>query len=291
MLLYWLIGPFLEGRKVVEEVLAAPGEISEQARARLRTVDGLLAALLTDLATAQAQLGEALAWFEGHDDDEGSASALCGLGIATAPFDSDRARTLFRESARLFAVTADAWGEAIVLGALGWLDTGRGDFEEEAVFERAYELARYVDDDVSTAHSATNLAELRLAQGRPGRARDVLEIALTRTRPCGSTTACPTGSRLPQGSPELQAVQRRQRVCSAAADGLRTEVGVPIWGARGSPVSRRSSPAPALGSEIFASAWAEGRALDYDAALEHARRALCPTGLNVSSSPDHQPTP
>jgi len=68
---------------------------------------------------------------------------------------------------------------AIVLGALGWLDTGRGDFSEQRLFERAYDLARHVDDEVGTAHTATNLAELRLAMGHSDDAHEALDIALT----------------------------------------------------------------------------------------------------------------
>ncbi|MET0939330.1 MAG: DUF4062 domain-containing protein, partial [Gaiellaceae bacterium] len=154
---YWLTGHFLEGRKLAAELLASRCELSERARARLQTVAGVLAALLSDLGTAHAELGQASEWFQEHDDIEGKASALGGLGLATAPLDPERARSLMLESAGLFAAIGDAWGEAIILGALGWLDTGRGDFSEERLFERAYDLARYVDDEVSTAHTATNL--------------------------------------------------------------------------------------------------------------------------------------
>ena len=125
---YWFAGAFLEGRKVVEELVASQGELSGQARARLRTVDGLLAALLADVVNAQAELELALEWFQAHDDDEGRATALAGLAIATAPFDPERARTLVLESARLFAGGEDVFGEALVLCALGWLDAGRGEF-------------------------------------------------------------------------------------------------------------------------------------------------------------------
>ena len=46
-----------------------------------------------------AELGAAIEWFESHDDHEGRATALVGLGLATAPFDADHARELMRESA------------------------------------------------------------------------------------------------------------------------------------------------------------------------------------------------
>ena len=161
-----------------------------------------------------------------------------------------------------------------MLGALGWLDTGRGDFEEETLFERAYTLARYVDDEVSTAHNGTNLAELHLALGRLDEAREVLEIALERTRRCGSTTACRTGSRRPRARVGCSRAEEAARLLGAA-DGLREEVGVPIWGPRltrfESLVAIRAGRAR---RRNLRPAWAEGRALGYDAALALARGVL-----------------
>jgi hypothetical protein len=272
---YWLTGHFLEGRRIVAQLLAAPGELSPRARARLQTVDGALAALLADLATAQAQLGEALEWLRAHDDDELKASALAGLAIATAPLDPDRARPLMLESARLFAEIGDAWGEAITLGALGWLDTGRGDFSEADLFDRAYVLARSVDDEVATAHAATNLAELRLAQGRPGEARDLLDVALRALEAVrlqdGLSYGLETAAQVAWGEGRSEEAAR----LLGAADGLREEVGVPIWGPRLTRFEALvGSVRGALGDDEFAAVWTTGRQLDFDAALEAARGVL-----------------
>jgi len=273
---YWFSGHYLEGRKIVGDLLRSPGELSEKARARLQSVEGLLAALLSDLA-AHAELEGALEWFEAHDDEEGRAIALAGLGIATAPMDADRARTYMLESARLFASLGDAWGEAIVLCTLAWLDAGRGDFTREDLVERAYSLARYVDDDVATAYAATNLAELHLARGRPDEARGALDVAFT------AYDALHLGDLLSYAlEPAAGLASRADRAEEAArllgaADGLRDEVGVPIWGPRLTRFEALVSSARAtLGDERFDARWAEGRALGFDAALEHARHALRP---------------
>src|SRR5262249_53467727 len=126
----------------------------------------------------RAQLEAALEWFDAHEDDDGRAIAVVAMGVATAPFDPDRALTLLAEAARLFAAAGDAWGEALALGALGWLDIGRGEFTDPGLVERAYVLARGLDDEVATAHAATNLAELRLVQDRLEDARELLLVAL-----------------------------------------------------------------------------------------------------------------
>ena len=278
MLLYWLTGRYLEGRKLVGQLLGAQGELSDASRARLQTVGGVLAALLSDIATAHAELGAAVEWFDTHDDDEGRATALVGLGLATAPIDVDRARELMRESARLFAGFGDAWGEAIVLGALGWLNTGRSDFAEETPFERGYSLARYVDDEVSTAHNGTNLAELHLALGRPDEAREVLEVALDAFEAVRLYDGLSYGLEAAAGLTLTDSRAEAAARLLGAADGLRDEVGVPIWGPRLTRFeSLVATVREALGDELFDGLWAEGRALDYDGALEAARGALEPT--------------
>jgi predicted ATPase len=275
LLPYWLMGRYLDGRKLTGDLLTAPIELSEQARARVRTVDGVLAALLADLAAAQAELEGALAWSETHDDDEVKANALSGLGIATAPIDPERARSLMLESARVFAEIEDAFGEAIALDLLGWLDVGRGDFTTPDLFERAYVLARGLDDDVATAHAATDLAELRIVQRRLDEARELLVVAL----------AAHTAVRLYDGASyafeavaQLAGEAGRSEDAArllGAADGVRNEAGIPIWGPRLSRFETlKASVRDALGDESFDSAWADGRTLGLDASLEAAYRAL-----------------
>jgi tetratricopeptide (TPR) repeat protein len=241
----------------------------------MRIVDGLLAALLADLATAQAELGEALEWLRAHEDDEATAGALAGLGIATAPADPDRARRHLLESARLFATTEDAWGEAMTLGALGWLDTGRGDFTAEDLFERAFDLAGQVDAEIATAHTATNLAELRLAQERHDEARDLVDVALTACETVrvydGLSYGLEAAARYAWGQGDVENAAR----LLGAADGLREEAGVPIWGARLTRFETfADSLRRALDVERFDAAWSGGRALGFDPALDAARRVL-----------------
>jgi predicted ATPase len=272
---YWFAGAYLEGRKVVEELVASPGELSGQARARLRTVNGLLAALLSDLLTAQGELDLALEWFQTNDDDEGRATALAGLAIATAPVDPERARTLMLESARLFAGIEDIFGEAIVLGALGWLDAGRGEFTAPDLVERAYVLARGLDDEVATAHAAVNLAELRLVQQRLDEVRDLLVVALTaheRVRLYDGASYAFEAAALVADAAGNSADAAR---LLGAADGLRIEAGIPIWGPRLTRFeTMKGLVRDALGEEAFEVAWTDGQALGFDASLETARRVV-----------------
>jgi predicted ATPase len=272
--IHWLTGHMLEGRKTVAELLGS-AKLVDGSRARLLTVDGVLAAPLGDLAATRDELGEALEYLQAHEHIEARAAALTGIGLATAPSDPDRARALLVESADLFAATEDAWFEAMVLGALGWLDAGRGDFAHEDVFERAYALASRVDDSVTAAHAAGNLAELRLAQGRLDEARHLLGTALTAYGAIrlhdGLSYGLEAAARLAWSESHPGEAAR----LLGAADGVRDEAGLPIWGARLMRFETfAESVRDALSGEAFATSWAEGRALGFDAALEAALRVV-----------------
>ncbi len=281
---YWLAGHYLEGQIILGDLLMSPGELSDQNRARLRGLKGLSAALLSDQSTAQAELGGALEWLEAHDDGEGRAVALVGLGIAIAPIDAEQAQTSMIESARLFASLGDAWAESIVLSSLGWLAVGLGDFTQSDLIERAYLLARQVDDEVATAHAATNLAEVHLARGRPDEARRLLDVAFMAYDAVhlydGLSYALEAAAGLASTADRPGEAAR----LLGAADGLRDKGAIPIWGPRLTRFETLVSSARAtLGDELFDARWERGRGLEFDAALERGRRALRPDELTKMS--------
>jgi predicted ATPase len=272
---YWLAGFYLEGRKIVEQLTTSAGEVSDQAQARLRTIDGLLAALLSDFTSAQTELGLALDWYRTHDDDEGHAVALAALAVMTGPFEPERARGLMLESARLGARSGDVFGEALVLGALGWLDVGRGEFANPDLLEHAYDLASELGNDVVMAHTATNLAELRRVQQHPDDAVELLGSALVAL----DAVHLYDGLSYALEAVALTAIDRGDATHAirllGAADRLRNEAGIPIWGPRLDRFeASKDSLRPSLGDEAFELAWSEGQTLDYDAALDAARQTL-----------------
>ncbi|HVP02261.1 MAG TPA: DUF4062 domain-containing protein [Solirubrobacteraceae bacterium] len=280
---FWLRGRYLEGRKIAGDLLRAPGELSEQSRAHLQAVDGILAALLSDVPAAVAELEAARESLDEHDD-AARAVVLGGLGLATAAIDADRARAFMLEGARLSARSGDAWGEAIILTSLGWLDVGLGDFTREEAFERAYSVARYVNDEVFTAHAAMNLADLHVARGRPAEARELLELAFAAYEALHMSDALSYGL---ETATELTSSAGRPDEAArllGAADRLREDAGVPIWGSRLMRFEALVGSARAtLGDERFEASWGQGRGLGFGAALEHARHALRPAELEETA--------
>jgi hypothetical protein len=120
-------------------------------------------------------------------------------------------------------------------------------------------------------HATQNLAELRLAQGRVDEARTLLDAALSdhaALRLYDSLSyGLETAARVAWSDNRADEAAR----LLGAADRLRGESGVPIWGAR---LTRFEGFAglvrDALGDEAFAACWTEGRALGVDGALEAA---------------------
>jgi hypothetical protein len=128
----------------------------------------------------------------------------------------------------------------MALSAVGLLDTGRGEFTAPDLIERAYVLARDTDDEVATAHAATSLAELRLVQQRFDEARELLVVALTTYEAVrlfdGAAYALEPAAVVAAAAGSSEDATR----LLGAADALRSEAGVPIWG-RGSPASKHSN--------------------------------------------------
>ena len=266
----------LEGRKTVAELLRAE-KTADAWQARLRTVDGVLAALLADVDTARAELAEVLEYLEAHDDLEAKAAALTGLGLAIAPSDPNRARELLVESAGLFAANDDAWFEALVLAAVGWPTRGGGGFRRRGRLRTS----------VCPCHGHRRQRRRCPRRREPGRAPVRARPLRRGPRPPRLGTDGLRADSVHHGV--LYALEAAARLVwndnrpdeaarlLGAADGVREDGAVPIWGARLTRFEAFvSSARTALGDEAFEASWAEGRALGFDGALEAAFQVTRP---------------
>jgi tetratricopeptide (TPR) repeat protein len=263
---YWRWrGHWTEAREQLAELLALPGaEVRTAARAGALMTAGELAYEQGDYGAARALNEECLAICRELGDKERIAMSLNNLGdVAYDQGDYGTARALYEECLVIFRELGHRHGMGWSLVHLGLLTLDQED--HAAARGRLHEslaLFREVDDKVGIARSLSSLGKAALAQGEygAGRARfgEAAAIAL-RLGHKGALVRDLEGLAavaVAQGQPE-----RAARIFGAAGE-LRAAMGYPV------PLVHRvehersvAAIRAALGEEVFAAAWAEGRAM------------------------------
>ncbi|MEA2522629.1 MAG: hypothetical protein QOI81_2275, partial [Actinomycetota bacterium] len=167
--LFWFLrGPFQEGTRWLERVIAVSGDVRSRERAGVLWGAGLLWAVIGDLARAHSLAGSGLSLARSLDDEAMMARCLDLLGLL-AFFESDlrAARSLFEESIDLARRSGDDWCLADALGTLASIYPLQGEFERSReAGDEALDIARRNDDrqGMRMALFALALCELRLDQ-------------------------------------------------------------------------------------------------------------------------------
>jgi len=113
-------GHLSEGRRWLEQALAARQNVNSPARAKALGCAGFLASNQGDFARAEALCEEGLRLAQRLNDPPGQALALMGLGHAASwGRDPARARPMFEQSLALYRALGDEWGTATTLTYLG----------------------------------------------------------------------------------------------------------------------------------------------------------------------------
>jgi predicted ATPase len=161
---FWLTrGHAREGRERLERALAAD---DAPTAARLRALNGAAQVAQTELLLGYAT--EALALAEALDDRAGAAQAKLALAGAVSADDMAAARTLFEESAALFAEVGDEHMVLIAVRSLAWACLALGEVERgralhEENIRRAHALGNVRIEAVCLgALSTTYIEEGRL---------------------------------------------------------------------------------------------------------------------------------
>ncbi|HEY8285561.1 MAG TPA: DUF6788 family protein [Chloroflexota bacterium] len=219
---------------------------------------------------------DSLATYRDLEDTRGMANALNNLGIVAGDQgDYGRATALHEESLALKRTLGDSRGIVTSLNNLGAIAIDQGDYARAKVLhEESLALARVLDNRRSTVVSLHNLARIAHAQGLDAQAVDLYRQCLTLCRPLGdrislaqaleglASCACPR-----------QEFHRAARLYGAA-ERLREAASVPARplaaGDRSSYDRDQALVRSALGVAAVTAAWAEGRALTVDQAVELA---------------------
>ena len=165
------------------------------------------------------------------------------------------------------------WVSSMALAQLGIAEVrAQGDYERAAaLLEESLSLARETGDKWRIAYSLRGVGIVALHQGDYGRAAASYTESLALCKELGErwvTEECLDGL---AGVACGQARHKQAAQLFGAAETLRETLGrQPVWAEQADHDQRVASTRDALGDPVFAAAWAEGRAMTLEQAIEYA---------------------
>ena len=274
-LFWWMHGHFTEGRRWMEEALAKGVSMPAAPRAKALFVAGTMADGQADRRSAEPLLEESLMHFRELGDKLGSALALSGAGlVAVGQGRHERGVALFQEAVDLFLEIGERWGASVTLSfsAVGWF--GRGDpIRAKRLAERGLELAREVGSPEAICVACYAGAMVAQAEGDHERARGLLQEGMVHAAEAGNETNvayCLEG--LAALAASEGSLARAGRLWGAAEVLLeQIEVAAYIYAPDRSAYQDRVSAARTqLDEAAWQAAWAEGREMTPEQAIEYA---------------------
>jgi non-specific serine/threonine protein kinase len=271
--MYWMTrGPQIEGRSCLEAALASD-QSSSTARATALFCAGFFAMTLGDHAAGRRHTEEGLALFRDLGDACGVAECLYGLArsaLFTADF--ELAERLFEESISLFR-ECDVFWLVAALGNLGVTLIARREYARaDAVLVEGLALSKQgavATDQVAYYLYLRGLIALNV--GDLSSARDLLIESLTILRALRDIRHCVHGLEISAWLAAARREPERTARLLGAASSLRESLGMPIPRAfqiqydRFVPLARAQ-----VAAAVWQQAWAEGRTLALDDAIEYA---------------------
>jgi predicted ATPase/DNA-binding CsgD family transcriptional regulator len=269
---FWWIHSYLsEGWQWITQILDNSCTLSPADRAQVLHVAGLHAAQRGDNVHALALSNAALDLFRELNDGPGLVKALNSLGsiLATSGTDNGRARLLLEEALDLSRDTGDEKGISYALNGLGIDDFSHGRYAQARLhFEQSLALDRTRGDKYDIGLSLANLLLVALSEGDVPHAEQLTTELRTLSAAIGNqmlTAYALEGQAAVVGT-------RGQPVLAArlfgAAEALWEAIGAslpPIEQAVFEP--HVAAARTGLGSSIFDTVWAEGRAMTPEQAL------------------------
>ena len=290
---WWHRDLWNEGMRWTEGALARSTEAPASALTRARVAATHFARGLGDyeLATSVGEKGLALCRELG--DKESRGELLLWLGyIATVQADYQRATALFDECLNVSHEQGNRWLYGNTLLQLGMMARHKGDDERATEFNtRGLTVLRAIGNKFATAFALKRYGrDVALPQRRYDEAVALFKESLLLSREARSrwgSEECLDG--LAQVASARGHYEHAARL-SGAAEAQREIVGK--WSEPVDQASRDQWVAPtraALGDIPFAAAWAEGRALTLDQAVEYALAWLEPEKPAKARQPGREP--
>ncbi len=283
---FWNVhGHFSAGRGWLETMLSRGRSASAPVRARALAATGFLAYRQGDYDGAIRMCTESLVMFRELGDLSGMGQALYFLGaVAVGQGGYERARTLFMESLTLGRQAGDKRRMAISLNSLGEVARCQGDYAAaRASYEESLTLRREVGDKWGIAIPLGNLGFVALHQGENESAAILFHEALGLARQAVNRLGIAEYLAGLGGVAAAEGRHARAARLLGAADNLRSLLGVPFEPPDQAEYERSlADTRAALSDAAFAEAWAEGRALALNQAIEYALGPEAPDSLRGS---------
>jgi tetratricopeptide (TPR) repeat protein len=206
-------------------------------------------------------------------NNEGIAWSLHTLGlIAKRNADYKRAVPLFEDSLALGREMGDKWWVSTELIQLGDVARAQGDKDRAAtLYADALTLAREVGEKRQIAYSLVNFAIQALDKGEYERAAQLYRESLALLRKIRDRGFVTLGCL--EGLASFACHQghfERAATLFGAGEAFREALHRPRISGAGEYEQRVASARVALGDAAFATAWAEGRAMTLEQAIEYA---------------------
>ncbi len=263
-----------EGRAWLERALLRGGGVAADVRAKALGYAGAMARLQGDYARAAVLGQESLDLFSKSEDKRGIAMALMQLGaVADYRGDPAEAKRLFGESLTQFREVGDKWGVSTSLNNLGEAARAAGDYDAaRSLYEESLTIAQEAGHRGGVAIGLGNLGAVSLHQGNHMETARLMREALVLYKRLGDKRNIVAvlggglgGAAVAEGKPE-----RAARLLGAA-EALGEAIGALSSSADRALHERQVGfVRDALSKDAFASAWAEGRAMTVEEAIEYA---------------------
>jgi non-specific serine/threonine protein kinase len=285
-------GHLITGHRWLEATLSKSGLLSTVTRAKALGGAGMVAWERGDYASARAMHEESLRLHRQAENKPGIAFSLNHLGLAALyQGDYGSAKALLEESLILQQELEDAGGRAASLHNLGLVALYRDDYESaKTLIEESLSLFRELGDIWAISVLLNNLGLTALHQGDYDRAADLQEESLTLRKELGDRGGIAECLEGLCGVAGARGEASRAVRLWAAAEAIRQEIGAPLPpGHRPLRETYLTAARIQLDDAAFAEAWATGRAITQEAAIEYALGVAEPT-LPAVSLPEEAPS-
>jgi predicted ATPase/DNA-binding CsgD family transcriptional regulator len=272
---FWNVEGFEEGKQWLRAALEKdPGGLPA---VRARALGGLGFILLfqQDYERAITALEEAVAIYKELGDRSGAALALANLGWAVVHGDHREGEGPFVEEAEaLLAGELDGHVRAFLGIGVAQAALGRGDLDSAAArLEESLALCRELGDRRSAAMALFVLGMTELRRGNLDRGTALLEEGARVALELGDRLGAPYFAEGLAKSNALRGSPVRAARLWGGAEALREQIGVSLskFDLANSDYERDvAAVRSALGEATFEVAWAEGRAMPFERAVEYA---------------------